>query len=203
MLNDIDQIEGLTPEQIEAINEKARGLVDKNKSLLDKLSKTKEVKEQSVAEVEALRQFKENADIKEAEDRANWEETKALMQQKHESELLKIKDSETLKDQQLKKLLIDDGLNRALDAAKVDPRLKAGAEAMLREKVQLSDGKALVGEASLSDYVKEWSESETGKAFCLAPENSGGGGGGSDGRTHTEGSPESNLNSRLKAKGLI
>ena len=82
MLNGIEEIEGLTPEQIEAINQKASGILSKNEELLDKLSKTKQTNETSLSELEKLRQFKENAEIQMAEDSQNWEESKRLLEEK-------------------------------------------------------------------------------------------------------------------------
>ena len=47
----------------------------------------------------------------------------------------------------------------------------------------------MIGDKSLSDAVNEWAASDTGKAYCLAPNNSGGdglgGGGGGQGKELT------------------
>lgn len=177
MLNGIEEIEGLTPEQIEAINAKAKGLADKNAELLGKYNSTKTAAE---AELEALKQFKSNAEIKAAEDAKNWEEATRLKEEAHAKELEKLTSQNSQNSELITKLLIDDGLNKALDGVKVNPTLKAGAEAMLRSTATIVDGKAMIGEKPLSEAVTEWAGSDAGKAFCLAEQNSGGDGNGGD-----------------------
>jgi hypothetical protein len=178
MLKGIEDIEGLTEDQITAINERAAGIQSKNDELLGKLSKSKEGLGQSESEVEALRMFKTNAEIQTAEDSKNWEETKRLMEEKHQSAIDKLSEQAQNSGQLVEKLLIVEGLNKALDSVRVNPALKSGAEAILRTQVVITDGKAMVGEKSLSEYVEEWSQTDSGKAFCLATSNSGGGAGG-------------------------
>ena len=63
----------------------------------------------------------------------------------------------------------------------VNPSLKQGAEAILRSQAIITDGKAMIGEKSLSEAVKEWADSDAGKAFCLAPSNNNGDANGSGG----------------------
>ena len=55
MLNGIDKIEGLTAEQLVAINGLAQGLLDKNTDLLGKVNSGKEKASGTVAELERLR----------------------------------------------------------------------------------------------------------------------------------------------------
>ena len=45
------------------------------------------------------------------------------------------------------------------------------------------DGKVMVGDISLSDAIKEWAETDQGKAVRLAPDNSGGNSSGGTSRT--------------------
>jgi hypothetical protein len=174
MLEGIDGIEGLTPEQIEAVNGLAGGLAKKNAELLAKNKTVKEGSAASVAELEALQQFKSNADIQAAEDAKNWEEATRLKQEAHDKELSAMTDKLSATDASLKTVLIDNGLSSALDGVNINKDLKAGAVAMLQGQAAIIDGKAMIGEKSLSDAVNEWAASEQGKAFCLAPANSGG-----------------------------
>ena len=69
---------------------------------------------------------------------------------------------------QLKTLLIDNGLSAALDGVNINKDLKAGAVAMLQAGATITEGKAMIGDKSLSDAVNEWSQTDAGKAFCLA-----------------------------------
>jgi hypothetical protein len=60
---------------------------------------------------------------------------------------------------------------------------------MLKESVSLSiDGetrKAMMGDKSLSDAIKEWAASDEGKYFIAAPNNNGGGASGGGGGADT------------------
>ena len=175
MLNGIDKIEGLTPEQQAQINVLAQGLADKNTDLLGKLSAGKEQGSESAAELENLRLFKQSADQKLLEEGQQYEEAKQGLIKTHGEELLKANGLAGTYEAQLKTLLIDNGLSAALDAVDINKSLKAGAVAMLQAGAIITDGKAMIGDKSLSDAVKEWAETDAGKAFCLAPNNSGGG----------------------------
>lgn len=85
----------------------------------------------------------------------------------------------------LESVLIDQGLTAALTEHKVDAKFLPAVKAMLSPKVSLklegNDRKAVVGDKSLGDFVKEWSQGDEGKAYVTAAGNSGGGAGGSQG----------------------
>lgn len=205
-LNGLENIEGLTEEQIQSINGLADGLTGKNEELLSKLSKAKEHSSESASEVEKLRQFKQAAEAKAAEDAQNYEEAKRLWEERHNQEVDKYKEQAQSTTAQLEKLLITDGLSRALDSVSINPALKGGAEAILREGITITEGKAVAGEKSLSEYVREWSESESGKAFCLAPANNGGNASGSSRSVEkpAEGKDavRAGLRGRLQSRGM-
>lgn len=78
-------------------------------------------------------------------------------------------------------LVIDGGLAKELEAAKVNPALREAAAAMLkaRHDVQLDEkGNASIDGKALSDFVGEFAKSDIGKAF-IANGSSGGGSNGS------------------------
>lgn len=84
------------------------------------------------------------------------------------------------------KLLIDNALTSALTEAGVkDPVYIKAAAALVRAenkfeiKADGADRFAFVGDKKLADFVKEWSQGDSGKAFVSAPGNSGGNAGGS------------------------
>ena len=85
--------------------------------------------------------------------------------------------------------LVGQGLTDALVAANVGKDYLPAVKAMLSPQVTIKqDGderKAFVGDKSLGDFVKEWSQGDQGKAFVKAPGNSGGGAGGSQGGQQT------------------
>ncbi len=179
MLNGLEGIEGLSEEQIKSLNALGAGMKNKNDELLAKLSGHKSAQDGNAAELEALKQFKTNADIKIAEDAKNWEEASRLKDEAHQAELKKLMETGAASTALVEKLLIDNGLSDSLDGVNINPSLKAGAIAMLKGQVTIADSKAVIGDKSLSDHVKEWAGSDMGKSYCLAPDNSGTGSNGS------------------------
>ena len=164
-----------------AANTRSDGLSNKNTELLNKLSGNKDQSASSAAELEALQQFKLNADVQTAEDAKNWKEADKLRDESHKAELLK-RETESQSDKSLiKTLLIDNGLSDALDSVKINPVFKTGAVAMLHSQVIISDGKAMIGDKTLSEAVKEWADSDIGKAYTLAAKNNGTGSLGNNG----------------------
>lgn len=174
MLNGLESIDLSSPDALEQIHALAKGLSDKKVQLEGKLFADKEKGSASAAELEALQLFKQNADVKIAEDAQSYADAKALTATAHTEALAKLQGSADSATAQLKVLLIDNGLSAALDGVNISKDLKAGAVAMLQAGVGIVDGKAMIGDKSLSDHVTEWSQTEQGKAFCLAPNNSGG-----------------------------
>ena len=196
MLNGVDKIEGLTEDQQKQINALAQGLTEKNTELLGKINTGKDLSNASAAELEALKLFKQGADIKLAEEGKSYQDAKQLLIDNHNAELEKLKGTNSSNEALITKLLIDDGLNKALDGVKINPALKAGAEAMLRATAKITDGKAMIGDESLSEGVTKWAQSDAGKAFCLAPDNSGGDGNGGGGGSQEKSFKEMNLTER-------
>lgn len=77
------------------------------------------------------------------------------------------------------KLLVENGLTAALVGAGVKKEFMPAVTAMLSGKVTIKqDGDtraAVVGDKSLGDFVKEWSQGADGKHYIAAEANSGGG----------------------------
>lgn len=158
-----------------AVEEMISGLKTKNGELIGKLKQVKSGSSESDAELEKLRQFKETADLTSAETKGDYDKALKLANDRHMSELDKLTSKLTVSQGQLEKLLIDDGLSAALDAVNILPALKPAAKALLRADTLLVDGKAMIGENSLSEFVSSWAAQDEGKAFVKAPDNSGGG----------------------------
>ena len=81
-----------------------------------------------------------------------------------------------------KSLLVGNGLTDALVAAGVKKELLPATKALLKDQVTIKeDGDnrlVMVGDKSLGDFVKEWSQGDEGKHYVAAGENGGGGSGG-------------------------
>ena len=92
------------------------------------------------------------------------------------------------------RLLVDNGLNAALlEAGVKNPVHLKAAAAMLKSAAKVEvvvegdNRKAVVNGKDLGAFVKEWSQSDEGKAFVSAPVNNGGGAGGGGGGQATGG----------------
>ncbi len=181
MLIGLDKLEGLTPELIEQINGLAGGLITKNAELLGKVTDKDSLSASEVAKLKGLEDFKANAEIQAAKEAENWTEATRLQTEKHQKEMEELGLIGKSDKELITKLLIDGGLSKALDGVKINPNLKLGAESLLRSTAIITDGKAMIGDKSLSDAVNEWAASDIGKAYCLAPNNSGGDGNGGAG----------------------
>jgi hypothetical protein len=174
MLNGIDKIEGLTPEQIEAINGLGKGLVDKNADLLTKLAAGKEAGTASEAELERLRLLESNLEQAKLEEKENYQGALTLKEQEYSKALEKLNSQGESDRSLIHKLLVENGLSAELIKLNVSPDLLPMVQAALSAQATVSEGKAMIGEQSLSDFCKEWSETPAGKAACMARNNSGG-----------------------------
>lgn len=76
-------------------------------------------------------------------------------------------------------LLVNNGLTGALVEANVAPQFLDDVTASLARQVTIKDSdgerKAFVGDKPLGEFVKEWSQSDRGKHYVVAPANGGGG----------------------------
>lgn len=156
------------------------GLKSKNKELVQKLAKARQGSDEGeVARLEAelektqaeLAEAKKalkviEKDLKAATDRAEAAEATAATEANISREML-----------------IGGGLTQALVGANVPAKFLPAVTAMLKGKVEIKDEngerKAFVGDKSLGDFIKEWSQSDEGKIYVEAPGNGGGGANGS------------------------
>ncbi|MCP4987584.1 MAG: hypothetical protein GY928_16455 [Colwellia sp.] len=190
MLNGLDKIEGLTPEMQEQINKLADGLVNKKTQLEEKLSKANASlsTEQSAQEQLAIL-------------KANQERDSHLAKENYDGALAaaKLEDSNTIErltteskaDKDLiHELLVGKGLIEELTALGVDPVKVPRLVKSFNSEATIVDGKAMIGDKSLSDYMNEWGETDEGKSYIVGQQNSNSGGlGGSkvaQGKTMTE-----------------
>jgi hypothetical protein len=156
------------------------GLKAKNKDLIQKLSKARqgsdegevarleaELEKVQAELVEAKKALKViEKDLKTATDRAEAAEASAATEANISREML-----------------VGGGLTQALVGVNVPAKFLPAVTAMLKGKVEIKEEggerKAFVGDKSLGDFIKEWSQSDEGKVYVEAPGNGGGGANGS------------------------
>lgn len=183
----------------DAIAEAVGKLDKKNKELLAELKDARKKGEIDPAKYDALES--ERDELRDKLAQAEKAKTTAEKAAATATEALKGEQGYT------QRLLVDNGLNAALMEAGVkNPVHLKAAAALLRASASIEvkvDGearKAVVGDKDLAAFVKEWSQSDDGKAFVTAPHNSGGGAGGGDGKGHqTAGNIGGNKDERTAA----
>jgi hypothetical protein len=165
------KLEELTQDKLDGLLSKFEALEESNRGLKSDLVKLK---------VKA-----KGADI-DPDDYANLQNQVAELSGKLESDgKLSKKELERLsglvkeKDSALTTYLLDANLTDSLAKAKVKPELMDAAKALLKMqatiKAENGNYQAMIGDKALSEAVKEWATSETGKHFVPAENNSGGG----------------------------
>lgn len=165
------KLEELTQEKLDGLLSKFEALEESNKGLKSDLVKLK---------VKA-----KGADI-DPDEYANLQNQVVELSSKLENDgKLSKKELERLsglvkeKDGALTTYLLDANLTDSLAKSKVKPELMDAAKALLKMqatiKAENGNYQAVIGDKALSDFVKEWATSETGKHFVAAENNSGGG----------------------------
>jgi hypothetical protein len=160
---------------LEAANKRASGLIGKNEELLGKLNATKSKVQEGQSAAERLAAMEALQQQKELEAQQNYEAALNLTKEKAEKELAELRDRVNQFETKERNTLIGKGISDALTEARVNPLHMEYVSTYFGQKAQLVDGKVMIGDQSLSDAVAEWSETDSGKAVRLAPDNNGGG----------------------------
>lgn len=99
------------------------------------------------------------------------------------------------KDGAIQNYLIDNGLADAMLKANVRTEMMPAVKAMLKQQTSIkaegAEYLALMGDKPLAEAVLEWAQSDAGKPFVSAPDNSGGGAAGGAGNPNI--APKGNL----------
>jgi len=161
---------------LEAANKRAEGLANKNAELLVKVSKTETLSAAEKAKLVELEAFKSTAEIEAAKAAENWNQASELQKAAWEKEKQALLEENTSYKQSESKRLITDGISSQLNEIKLNPLFANTTKAFFESQSKVIDGKAMIGDKTQSEYIQEWSQSDEGKAYCLAPQNSGGDG---------------------------
>ena len=165
---------------LELANKRTEGLINKNSELLEKVTQKETLTASEKAKLAELEKFQAQAEIKAAEDAQNWDETKKLISEGYEKQLAEVTSKLSNYENEITTYKIDNALMKELDGVSINPAMKDTVFKAMKADAILADGQAMISEKPLSEYVQEWSQTDTGKAFCLAPENNNGGGQGGD-----------------------
>lgn len=128
--------------------------------------------------------------------------TIAKLEKTSKGEIDKLSKQLTEKDSALQSYLIDGGLTDALAKAGVQPHFMDAAKAMLKAQavIDTTDGyKAVLGGKPISEAISEWANSDQGKHFVSASNNTGGGALGGNNGTLPRGDLGGSKNERAAA----
>ena len=167
----------------EAVQEATKGLLAKRDELLGEVKKLRKGQEIDPADYQKLKD--ENDGLQEKVE--HYEKAAKVSALEIEKER-KLRESES---GFVQKLLIDNGLNDALIKANIKPELLKAAKSMFSSQAQIKaegdNRSALIGDKSITDFIAEWSKSDEGKHFVIAPNNTGGNAsGGSSGNINND-----------------
>ncbi|MCP4058185.1 MAG: hypothetical protein GY738_12880 [Pseudoalteromonas sp.] len=176
MLNGLDKIEGLTPEQQQAINDLAGGQSNKINELLGKLSESKGSIGDGEAAKEELRLLKSSIEQKGLEEKQHYQESLSLRDKDHAANIEKLTNESKADKSLIHELLVSKGLLEEMTALGVDPVKVPRLVKSFESEATIVDGKAMIGDKSLSDYMNEWGETDEGKSYIVGQQNSNSGG---------------------------
>jgi seryl-tRNA synthetase len=176
----MSEIDLNAPEVQTAIEEATKGLVKKRDELL---AEVKKLRKDSSIDPDDYNRLKEEKET--LSDKLN-ELTKTSKQ--YTAELERIKKAAADEAEYSSKLLVETNLNDAINSIGIKPEFNRAVKALFANQAQViasQEGRSVkIGDKSVSDFMKEWSETDEGKSFRAAPINQGGGStGGQGGKT--------------------
>ena len=181
MLNGLEKIDLSAPDAIDQINALAGGLINKKTELEEKLSKAKVSLSAEESAQEKLTRLEASIEKDRLIQKENYSGALDLAKQESQSIIDKLNESSRGDKELIHELLVGNGI--ASEFVKLGVNSKQMEDLSFRFLAQASvvDGKAMVGDKSLSEAIQEWAETPSGKASRVAASNQGGdglGGGG-------------------------
>ena len=173
---------------LEKANQRADGLANKNKELLGKVSSGEALTASEKAKLTELERFKDNSDIEAAKAAAEWSKASELQKQAWEKEKSQYLEENSTYKKNEESRLITDGIRSQLTDIRLNPLHSDTVLGFFKSQSSIVDGKAMIGDKTQSEYITEWSQTDSGKASCLAPINSNGDAAGT-GKTPPQGAP--------------
>lgn len=180
----------MTEEEIQKkIDDAVAGLKAKNAELLADIKKIKDEKKSIAEALSETESEKKRIEEETALKSGDIEKIKEQLNKKHQNELQKLTEQLANSQNSLNSVMIDGGISDALSKANIAPAFVDAVKALFKTnykpEVLNENGKvqAVIDGKSIQDFVTEWTQSDNGKHYVLARDNSGGGGEGAKGNT--------------------
>ena len=111
---------------------------------------------------------------KELEDKQNYKQALTLTTDKYTKQINDLTEMVGSFQQKERNATISTSLTEALTEARVNPLHSEYVTSYFKQQAQLIDGQVVIGDKTLSDAIRDWSETDQGKAVRLAPDNARG-----------------------------
>ena len=159
---------------LKAANERSDGLSNKNTELLTKNAKLNNHSTNEQASSEELAALKATIEQDRLTAKGNYDEALKLKETGFSKTVEELTTKVQAFEAKDRESTVDLAIAEQLKEIRINPLHQDAATGLFKGKTSLVDGKAMIGDQSLSDAIKEWSETDSGKASRLAPDNTGG-----------------------------
>ena len=154
-----------------AVEEATKGLVKKRDELLAEVKKARKNAEIDPEDFNKLRE--ENDALSEKLSEFTKANKTAI------AELDKYKKAAEQEAKYSAQLMVETNLNDAINAVGIKPEFTRAVKALFSSQAQIAidgDNRSVkIGDKAVSEFVKEWADTDEGKSFRAAPLNQGGG----------------------------
>ncbi|SEU03111.1 hypothetical protein [Paracoccus homiensis] len=163
--------------QIDKLTKAQEAMAAKNDELLSEVKAERAKRREAEAAAEQAARDAEEKATEAAEKAGDVETLRKQLEAKHAKDIEKLTRERDDAAGQLNKLVIDGGIDSALDAAGMAPAFKK----MLRlsfaadHQIEIKDGQAFVGGDALAEVVKKWTESDEISGLKAAGQANGSG----------------------------
>lgn len=152
-------------------NESASGLIKSKEALLAEKSKKETLTASEKAKLLEMEQTISDYQLKEAETAEDYQKAKDLSEARYKKEVEeKDKELDSVLSQ-LKVLVVDNAISAKLVELDADKDLLPMAQASIASQATVVEGRAMMGDKTLEEYMNEWAQTPAGKSICKAPIN--------------------------------
>lgn len=108
------------------------------------------------------------------------QEQRKRITEQYEAKMSQLQSQLSEKSEALTSTIANAELRKAMNEANIAKPYAPAVEAMMKPKIKVEGSEVFLDERPLSEALKEWTQTDDGKAYVAAPVNSGGGADGTD-----------------------
>ena len=164
MLNGLEKIDLSAPDAIDQINALAGGLINKKTELEEKLSKAKVSLSAEESAQEKLTVLEASIEKDRLIAKENYNGALDLAKQESQGIIDKLNESSKGDKELIHELLVGNGITSEFVKLGVNKDQMKDLSFRFLAQASVVDGKAMVGDKSLSEAIQEWAETPSGKA---------------------------------------